>query len=518
MSVMRQDSPSEHRNLVPSYMAAPPAPVMEQIQVFRGDSSKSGLRDYLNILFKRKACILISFLTLTILAISGVLIYTYLIYTPKYQARSLLLVKSGWENYSPDFSLENRRNPQVNQGDIIGSEVRILESRDLKERVVNVLKPEKIYPDLVKKPIPGLSNNEAAVIMLEKDLAIVPGKKGNVIEVDFNGIEPATSAALVNQLVNFYIDKRTEIYKDPKSVIFLEKKADEFRQKLADSENRLKAFREETKIISFDEQRSALLTQRTNLVNSLNATNNQLKEVQEKITELERQLNSVPKTTTTASATERRADAEAKLLGLKLQEQELVAKYKEDNRLVVNTRNQIEMVKQFLEQESGKVKPGTAPADPVYQDIQKQILSNRAEVSAMKIRISALDQQLQQLNAEIQTFEARESRNKELLREISTNDEKYRTYRQRLEEAKIYDELDRQKMTSVSVIEPATAPAVPFNPRKPLVLLILGALAVSILGSLGIAYVLEMGKQVMSTPTEAERRLDLPVLITIPLK
>ena len=58
---------------------------------------------------------------------------------------------------------------------------------------------------------------------------------------------PAKAAAVVNQLVGFYIDKRTEIYKDPKSVLFLEKKADEYQQKFADSENKLRIFREETK-------------------------------------------------------------------------------------------------------------------------------------------------------------------------------------------------------------------------------------------------------------------------------
>ena len=37
----------------------------------------------------------------------------------------------------------------------------------------------------------------------------------------------------------------------------------------------------------------------------------------------------------------------------------------------------------------------------------------------------------------------RENRNKELVREVSDNDEKYSTYRQRLGEAEVYDELDR---------------------------------------------------------------------------
>ena len=73
-------------------------------------------------------------------------------------------------------------------------------------------------------------------------------------------------------------------------------------------------------------------------------------------------------------------------------------------------------------------------------------------------------------------------------------------------------------MTSVSVIEPAVAPIVPVNPPKPLILLIVIAIAGSILGSLGIAYLREPLDEGMSTPREAERRLGLPVLLTIAQK
>jgi polysaccharide biosynthesis protein PslE len=521
---MKQDTPFDPKLPVPSNVPAPPALNLERIHLIREDSPANGLRDYLSIFFKHKLGVLVSFLILGILSVAGVLIYSYFIYTPLFEARSLVLVKAGWENNSPEYSLESQRKANFNMTDLISSEARILDSRELKARVVNSLKPENIFPDLVKNPIPGLSNNEAALVMLEKDLSVISGKTlsvpavqlGNVIEVIFGATDPARAAAVVNQLVSFYIEKRSEIYKDPKSVLFLEKKADEFRQKLADAENRMKTFREETKIVSFDEQRTMLLKQKSTLAGDLDGTANQIKEVQEKISELERQLASVAKTATTSVAAERRADAESRLLLLQLQEKELVAKYKEDNRLVANVREQIKMVQEHLEAQAKK--PGAAIPDPVYQDIQKQVFQNKAELSALKIRKTGVEQQLQELNDEFQTFEAMENRNKTLLSDISSNDEKYRTYRQRLEEAKIYDELDRQKMTSVSVIEPAAAPAAPVNPPKPLILLIPIAIVGSILGSLGIALLMEVLKHGVSTPTEVEKRLGLPVLVAIAQK
>lgn len=505
---------------VPSQAADLPSLQSERMFLVREAYPTNNLRDYASIFFKHKADILVTFVVLCVIFSTAALVYKYWIYEPDYKAKSSLLVRSGWENYSPELSLEKRQAPAISQAELVGSEATILGSRELKEKVIRTLKPEIIFPMLVKAPFRGLSNSEAALVLFEKHLAITPSKTGtgNVIEVVFNDNNPTVSAAVVNELVDYYIDKRSEIYKDPKSVLFLEKKADEYKQKLAESEDRMKTFRDETKIISFDEQRSLLLKQRSDLGVALNATANGMKEVQEKIGELEKQLSSLSKTTATAGSFEVNKEGQARLLTLQLQEKDLLAKYKENNPLVVNVRGQIEMVKKYIATNSvGDAKPGFAPPDPVYQEVQKQLLNNKTEASALKVRFADVTKQLGELNAEIQSLEALENRYKELAREAKSNEEKYHGYRQRLEEAKVYDELDRQKMTSVSVIERASAPLAPVNVR-PLPILLAVAFGLAFFGSLGITYLRELGKQVMSTALEAEKRLDLPVLITIPIK
>jgi len=503
---------------VPSRATDSPALQSERMFLVREANPTNNLRDYLSIFFKHKSGIVIAFVVISIISVAFAFAYQKWIYQPRFEAKSSLLVKSGWETNSPDLSLEKRQTPSISQDEILGSEIRILQSRDLKEKVINSLKPENIFPNLSEADYQGLTDNERALVLFDKHFVVTPGKRGNIIEVVFDGSDPARLPAVVNQLVSFYIDKRTEIYKDPKSVLFLEKKTDEYRQKLGESEERLKAFRDETKIVSFDEERDMLLKRRSDLVASLEGTANQIKEVQERIGEFEKQMASIPKTSTTATAFDLTRDGQAKLLNLQLQEKELISKYKEDNLLVKNVRAQIEMVKEYLEKGSSNSKPAVAPPDPVYQEVQKQIVNNRVELSALKIRYGDKEKQLGELNSQIYAFEARENRYKELTKDVTANDEKYRGYRQRLEEARVYDELDRQKMTSVSVIEPAGLPIAPVNPPKPFILLIAAAFGAGILGSFGIAYMRELGKQVMSTAMEAEKRLGLPVLVTIPIK
>jgi polysaccharide biosynthesis protein PslE len=519
---MERPNPSDHNLPMPRPSGAGAPALSPEANAFLLGrySNATGLRDYLTTLFKHKYQILITFLVLTMLAGAGVFVYLKFLYTPLFEARSLLLVKFGWENYNLELALDPRRAaPVANQIEIVNSEVRILQSRDLKERVVSAIKVENLYPELIQDPLPGVTPAQAAVVMLDKDLSIAPAKGSSVIEVSLRGKNPAAAAAFVNSLVNLYIDKRTEVYRDPKTVMFLDKKTEEYRQKVADAENKLKAFKDSTNIVSFDDQRTALLTQRVNLVTSLNAASNQIMEVQERIAELEKQMQTIPKNTQSGPGAERKADSESRLLALQLQEKELLSRYKEDNRLVANVREQIQLVKQFLDNQSSRDASGRlVSTDPVYQDLQKQALQSKAEWSSLKVRKTALEQELADANSQLEKLASHENKYRELQRDVTNTEEKYRSYRQRLEEARILDELERQKMTSVSIVEPAAVPLVPSNPLKPMILYIAIAFAIGIFGSLGLGFLLESQKSGVSTPAEAERRLGLPVLVAVPYK
>ena len=510
------------RNTVPAMASASvhasAMPATQTAFLMGRGTAPAGLRDHLTTVFKHKYKILVVFVLLTGLISTASYVYLKYYHTPLFLARSLVLVKFGWENYSPDLSSETRKGSVINQNDLIGSEVRILQSRELREKVISTVRPEIIYPTLDAREL-RVTPVEAALFKTEKDLTVAPAQRGSIIEVSFKGPVPAAAAEVVNRLVASYIDKRTDIYKDPKSVLYLDKKAEEFRQKLADSENKLKAFKEQNQIVSFDEQRGMLLKQRFDLLSALSGSQNQAKEVQERITEFEKSAKNLPTSVTSAAANERKGESESKLLTLQLQEKELLSKYKEDNRLVANIRNQIQLVKEYMDSQKnvGGARQNSTP-DPLYQDIQKQIIQNKAELSSLKSKTVAIEQQLAAVNKEIQARESQEGTYRQLAREVTDNEEKYRGYRQKLEESRIYDELERQKMTSVSVIEPASVPTIPVNPPKPLILFIALAFVVGLAGSFGLAFMLEHMRQGMTTPAEAEKRLGLQVLATVPFK
>ena len=475
--------------------------------------SNTGPREILSTLFKYKTKILVSFVLITCLSLVASVYYLKFIAKPVYEAKSLVLVRFGWETENIDLSL-GRHQPNFKDTDAMAAEVQILQSRELAEKIVDEIKPEVIFPDMEKQLRMGLPVAESAVSRFQKKLSVKSASSGNILVATFKGPDPDMAARVLNELVNYYIDKRADYYRNPKAFQFLEQKTEEYKQKLSEAEAKLKGFQDQSQIISFDEQRGFLLNRQRLLAEARRENETAMAQIQEKNSELERQLPNIQKTSIVAS--EKMSEMENRLFNLQLQENELLSKYKEDNRLVTNIREQIQMIKNYISSHGSGSK--LAPVDPAYQDLQKRMSENKAELSALKIKATGLDEQIRNVAAEIAAFEAQESKYKQLARNVADNEDKYKSYLSKLEESRIHDELDRQKMGNVSVLEPASIPDEPIKPQLPLILFVAMAFSLGIAGSIGLAFFLETMSAGMSTPAQAESRLELPVLAVVPVK
>ena len=493
---------------IPSDAADSPAPVTKPMLLEGGVHLVNNLRDHLPIFSNHKRAVVVSFLVLTVLGCALAVVYQKWLYTPRFQAKSSILVKSGWENYYPDPSLTKRQGPAVNPNEMLGAEMSILGSRELREKVISALTPETIFPALGKEKFTGMSKQDRALLLLGKYLKI-SSAYGSIIDVTFEGTNPQSVASVVNLFVTDYIDKRSEIYKDPKVTLYLQNKVDFYRQKLAQSLNDLKTFSDRTKLFAFDKQRDMLLERRSNLNVALSQMSNEINGLGQTTAELEKQLKSIPKDLLTVGGSDRAGDVQSRLFDLKLKEMELKEKYNDNSPALESLRAQIAATKDYFKKNASN--PNISPANPVYQDIQKQIIENKAKMSQLTVMNTGTQTQLDQVNDELKSFEANENQFRTLEATVTSNRQVYTDYRQKLEEANVYNELGRDKMTSVSVIEPAAAPIAPVNLALSLPSLFAAAVVFALFASLGIAYILETYKQVMSTGMEVEKAPELAV-------
>lgn len=488
----------------------------------------ANLRDFLTVFFKhRRMILIISFTTVFLVAIISLMLPHI------YQAKSTILVKYGREYMSHPEVGTAPPIQNFDQEEVLNSEIQIIKSPDLARKVIETVKLENIYPDLAGDSWfgslkrwattlfggsgnPGVSPIDSAVVAFEDDLIVSPIRKSGVIEVFYQNKNPQMAARAVNLLVQFFKEKHVEVYSGPQSS-FLEGQVATFRDKLLQSQQDLETFKQKNRVYSLDEQRTLLLKQRTELHSELMTTQSSIDELEKRRSSLRAQTTNLTKDNSLYTGTERDkiiVDAKSKLLTLELTEQELLRKYTETNPLVVDMRRQIQIVRNFLREQEKDIKGAVRTGNPVFLDTQKDLVKTEADLSAQRARFSAVKGQLAGLDGQIQSLDKQEENVQNLKREVATNEKNYLTYGDKMQEARILDDMNKLKLANVRVIQSAAVPIKPSKPHRKLNV-IMAAVFGSLIG-LGYAFWSESNSQGLLTPDIAQKRLNLTVLAAIP--
>jgi uncharacterized protein involved in exopolysaccharide biosynthesis len=155
----------------------------------------------------------------------------------------------------------------------------------------------------------------------------------------------------------------------------------------------------------------------------------------------------------------------------------------------------------------------TTGENRVYQEVESEIIKTKAELSSWEAQSGATEQQLIQLDGDIQALSRREKAFQNLKREQATHEKNYQTYLAKLEEARISEDMDRQKIANISVIQAATVPVGSIKPQRSFNIAL--GIILATFTSLGLAFLSEYIGQGLSTPESVEKYLNLPVLATI---
>jgi uncharacterized protein involved in exopolysaccharide biosynthesis len=473
------------------------------------------VREALAAFFKRRNTVLMTFA-----AITGVATVAAMVLPPTYRAESRLLFKFGRENiYRNEVGDDRNQVVSLNSEEILNSESNILTSRDLIAQVVSAITVEQLYPDVAGHPTAGGTSLDVAVERFGKALKVDALKKSNVMEVSLEHKDPRMAARALTMLVEDFKAKHLQAYTDPKAS-FLEEQLADYDRRLRESQTQLEGFKRQQGLFSLEEQRTLLLKQRTELDTDLKATVNGIAQLQQQIAALSRQLQAVPPDVALSTETDRYRtidEAKSQLLTLQLKEQDYLRTYTESNQQVVGVRHDIDLVQNFIKNQqgelSGRVQHGQ---NVVYQDLQRNRFKVQADLPAQQAKAASLRRQIAQLDLELPRLDLSGTELDNLKRDVAINDRTYRTYQEKVAEARMVEDLNRQKSANVSVIQTAAVPFAPIKPRRGMYIA-LGAILGAVAG-LGVAVLQEMSAPGASTPAAAERQVGLPVLATISLR
>lgn len=456
---------------------------------------------------------------------------------PTYEATAKILVKMGRENiYVPTMpAAGSQQNPIINNNreEQINSEIQILTSQALLEQVVETFGPSSIYDNLNQKGKGGSivlavfrTGNEKtqspvkkAAMNLKNDLSVKGVKKSNVIEIRFKHKDPHVAAKVTNKMVELSLDRHLEVYKTPQSYKFFNRQSQILKEKLSKSEKNLEFFKREQNVSMLDHEIELLLTNVATLRTEINQTFSRIAETESRLNQLKKQLQGIPKTVALAEEFEASQyiinTLQGRLVELQLEEQELLTKYTSENRLVLNIREEINIVqKKLATHERKKYGRNRSGLNSTYQHVQEDLLNNKAELYAMKAKKVSQIHQLDEYKQRLDKLNRLESTLVELKRQIKVDQLNYNLYISKIEESRISKAMDTEKIANLTPIQAAFPPLKPIKPKKQLNM-VLGFL-LGIFGSLLLAILIEYLDDTLEIPEDAENSLSLPVLASVP--
>lgn len=476
------------------------------------------LKDYYRILYKGRWIIIISF----VLVMIATIIYTYTT-PPVYQASARIIVESKGTMERALFDMTY----MANQSTLITNQVEILKSRYLAENVIRYLEASPYRDSLsIFQPLEdgSLMPFREQVKWLQGNLEVNPKKDTDVIELTFSAPSPWEAKVVCNAIAEKYRELNREYNRSEFTELrkFLEHQIVKKGEELKLSEEALKRFKQEEKLVSLDEETKDIVERYGEVESKIEETEVELQAALETKRTLESQLEERKKYLTaetidiSSPLLKELQDEYARLVAKKVKYQTLIEQDRIDpqnfQKEIQLMDEKIKAIKKKLKEESIKIANTSMVSDPLAltQQIISQLLDIESKVKALQAQMKALREIANQYDLKLANLPEKALQLARLERRLQVDQSTYIMMNQKLEETRISEAGQKE---NVRILDYAIEPSYPVKPKKRLNFL-LGALIGIGLG-VGLTFLFEYLDNSVKTVEELEK-LGKPVLATIP--
>jgi len=323
---------------------------------------------------------------------------------------------------------------------------------------------------------------------------------------------------VVEKLIDFFLDEHIRVNHTDGAHEFFSQQAARSLEELTQRQEQLRDLKDRTGPTSLDGQRALLVDRIGRLEDQLYEANAARTVARIKVNLLQEQLTTLPEIEVTEETTgfndEGTDQMRDDFYALQVREQEAAAKYTEDHPQMQAIREQVAAARKILEEQPSKRHLVTKGRGRMFEQTKLALLGEEPLLASLQAKAGVLQDQLAVVQSELKTLNENDLQIAELQREIELYEANYRKYAAGLEQSRIDQALQAQKMSNIKVVQPASYEIKPVKPRVA-VNLFLGLL-VGALGGVGVAVLAEYRDHSLRTPQEIEQKLDLPVLASIP--
>ena len=447
------------------------------------------IREFITILFMRRKTIL---LITMLFAIGAILIVFF--WPATYTAKGSILVKSNRVLKSPESLEKVHLNiRKIGEYDVY-SEMQLLKSTNVIERTIHHLHEKK----LIFSDEEDITSKEKAIIAkIMSNLRIELAPKSYVLDVFLNWGNPQKAEIVLDTLMSQYITYRKEIYNPSEAETFFEQQLSRFSTQIEEAETRLIKLSRKSNSLSPIQSIDNNLAVERDLKRQLNTLHAELLDKRNSILYLEDALASQETAFFGSIENEGIIASFKELQKLIIERAELLAVYHSGARRVRAIDEQIKNITKYLRAEvRGLIKD--------YRSKCKSIESQIADLEARLGDIATKNILLYSNSIELDRI----NRDKELL------EESYNTFAKRLEEARIDNTTEANRLFWVSIVSKARASTAPVFPNKKVVIP-LGVLLGFISGCT-IGFLFEFFDHTFKRPEDVSNYTDLPHIYSIP--
>jgi uncharacterized protein involved in exopolysaccharide biosynthesis len=415
----------------------------------------------------------------------------WLQFTPRdYESHAKLFVRVGRENAALDPTVGPRETISVNASREVemNSIVEHLRSRSLLEKVLAVVDPGKANAAAEEK--------ERALKSLEKRLYVNSPRASTIISVQGTAKAPGEAQTTVATLVDVYLDEHMRINRNSRSYDFFVEQSGLLKDQLEAADAELRDAKNRAGMASIEGRRTVLENQISALETQIQLVSAELAASEAKITALKAEVDSLPESLLArlveGNPNDGLASMRDRLFQLRIREQDVLSNYTTSHPAAIAVREQVQEVEAALEREQ----PSRAE---IVSALTAREEANRASLAVQK---EELQSQLAQWNRSLLALNEDALVVEEWTRKVRQLETKYLTYVESMEEARMDQALRNDRISNVSIIQPATFEPSPVRPRKAMVLL-LAFLAGSVGGVLVAVFCQHMDPHSQDRPAVA---------------
>lgn len=432
--------------------------------------------------------------------------------TPQFQAAATILVKTGREFQARSEVGDTATGaPIATKRETINSEIEIITSAGVAEETLRRIGVQALSPTAINRPF------ATVVEEFRKSITAQPVRDSSIIEVALRHPEPQTAERILELLVAVYLERHIDIFSEPRAK-YIETQIDDLSKELKILENRRQELRYDHSIYSVEAQRSALISQRFEAQRTLDAIEADVQAAQKRVEVLNR---SAAKVNSTDVITEDMPNdafifAENQLTQLKATRDQLLKAWPASNRRVTDIQARIAAAEAAMRPLRDPPQRVRTEPNKLAARLSEEIILIEASIPALHARRLLAQQAIQRATEELGRIENVNAELARLDQQYTSLLDNIKNYRDRLVEARLREDLDRERVTSVRVVQAATAAVFPVSPKK--AIFAMGGIAAGLMAAAAALIAAIALQNTFLMPEAVERILGEPVLISIGIK